>query len=50
MNSELQNTNPTASQPKPAYGDEISIIDIVRVLLRGKKLIIGITAVTCLSS
>jgi len=46
MNSNQQAPNLTAYQPQPAYEDEISLVDIVNVLLRRKKLILGITAVT----
>ncbi len=45
MNSDKQVPNHTAYQ-QPVYEDEISLVDIVNVLLRRKKLILGITAVT----
>jgi len=40
--SDKQAPNLTAYQPHPVYEDEISLIDIVNVLLRRKKLILGI--------
>ncbi|MCK5644263.1 MAG: LPS O-antigen chain length determinant protein WzzB [Gammaproteobacteria bacterium] len=46
MNSDQQAPNLTTYQPQSAYGDEISLVDIVSVLLRRKKLILGITAIT----
>ena len=45
MNSDKQASNLTAYQPQLAYEDEISLVDIVSLLLRRKKLILGITAV-----
>ncbi len=42
MNSDKQPSNLTAYQ-QPVYEDEISLVDIVNVLLRRKKLILGIT-------
>jgi len=45
MNSNQQIPNPVVHQSQSAYADEISLIDIVRVLLRRKKLIIGITII-----
>ena len=49
MNSDKQSPNLTAYQPQLAYEDEISLVDIVKVLLRRKKLIFGITAfVVCI--
>jgi len=45
MNSDKQVSNPASYQSQPAYEDEISLVDVVNVLLRRKKLILGITAV-----
>ena len=45
MNSDPQSSTPIAYQPNPAYDNEISLVDIIRVLLKRKKLILGITAV-----
>ena len=46
MNSEPQSSTPIAYQPNPAYENEVSLIDIVRVLLRRKKLVLSIMAAT----
>ena len=43
MNSDKQAPNLTAYQ-QPTYEDEISLVDIIKVLLRRKKLILGVTA------
>lgn len=43
MTRDKQVSNPSAYQPQPAYEDEISLVDMVKVLLRRKKLIFGIT-------
>ena len=43
MNSDQQITS--TYQPQPTYEDEISLVDIVKVLLRRKKIILVITAV-----
>ena len=45
MNSDKQSSNPAVYQPQPVYEDEISLIDIVSLLLRRKKLILGITVI-----
>lgn len=44
MSSNNQTPAPTIYQQQPIYEDEISLVDIVKVLLRRKKLILGITA------
>lgn len=46
MNSEPQSSTPVTYQSNPAYDNEISLVEIVSVLLRRKKLILGITAAT----
>ena len=46
MSTDKQVSNPSAYQPQPAYEDEISLVDIVKVLLRRKKLIVRIMTVT----
>ena len=49
MKSDQQSTPLTAYQTQLAYEDEISLVDIFRVLLRRKKLILGIFVfVTCI--
>ena len=45
MNSDKQVSNSSAYQPQLAYEDEISLVDVVKVLLRRKKLILGTTAI-----
>lgn len=45
MSSDQQTPNPVAYQSQSAYADEISLVDIVRVLLRRKMLIFGIMAI-----
>ena len=44
MNSNQKPSNPTTSQPLPVDEDEISVIDMVNVLLRRKKLILGVAS------
>lgn len=46
MNHEQQTPNPTQYQSQLTYQDEISLVDIVRVLLRRKSIIFGITVIT----
>jgi len=46
MNSEHQVSNSTVYQSQNAYADTISLVDIIRELLRKKKLIIGITIIS----
>lgn len=45
MSSDKQASAPIAYQPQPVHEDEISLVDIVNVLLRRKKLVLGITAI-----
>lgn len=46
MSPDKQVSNPSAYQPQPAYEDEISLVDIVNLLLRRKKIILGVTVIT----
>lgn len=45
MTTNNQTPAPTVNQQQPIYEDEISLADIVKVLIRRKKLILGITIV-----
>jgi len=46
MNTDSQAPNPTVYQSQSPYGDEISLVDIINVLLRRKKIILGIMVIT----
>lgn len=48
MNTDKQVLNPAAYPHQPVYEDEISLVDIVRILIRRKNLIIGITIISVL--
>jgi len=45
MNSDSQASSPTVYQSPPAYGNEISLTDIINILWCRKKIILGITVV-----
>jgi len=48
MNTDKQVLNPAAYPHQPVYDDEISLVDIVRILIRRKNLTIGITIISVL--